>query len=172
MLSIEKRGSSGSHGRGDQGAGKSSRRPPSCSATPLSADARQRLHRRRPLSLGNFDSSYDGFSGNIALKTDEVTARFGTTAETGLQGSTGEGGFASLRRRSTCSRSHLDPPTTQWRGLSAQRAVVKSPAGANPKRRANAIGVAARMVLNTSGKDGEIRQFPRSRLNHEAGVCG
>ena len=94
----------------------------------------------------------DGFSGNIALKTAEGTARFVTDLlrrafTSSFRSKAGLRVVAS--RRSTCCKVHLDPNNHNgavFLGLNGL--VVKSHGGAKPKGVANAIRVAAKMVRN------------------------
>jgi len=104
------------------------------------------------LSRGNVDVVVtDGFSGNIALKTAEGTARFVTDLlrrafKSSLRS---KAGFALSRPALNLLKHHLDPNNHNgavFLGLNGL--VVKSHGGANAKGVANAIGVAARMVRN------------------------
>ena len=104
------------------------------------------------LSRGGVDVVVtDGFSGNIALKTAEGTARFVTDLlrrafKSSLRS---KAGFALSRPALNLLKVHLDPNNHNgavFLGLNGL--VVKSHGGANPKGVANAIGVAARMVRN------------------------
>ena len=104
------------------------------------------------LSRGNVDVVVtDGFSGNIALKTAEGTARFVTDLlrrafKSSLRS---KAGFALSRPALNLLKHHLDPNNHNgavFLGLNGL--VVKSHGAANPKGVANAIGVAARMVRN------------------------
>ena len=104
------------------------------------------------LSRGNVDVVVtDGFSGNIALKTAEGTARFVTDLlrrafKSSLRS---KAGFALSRPALNLLKHHLDPNNHNgavFLGLNGL--VVKSHGGANPKGVANAIGVAASMVRN------------------------
>ena len=104
------------------------------------------------LSRGNIDVVVtDGFSGNIALKTAEGTARFVTDLlrrafKSSLRS---KAGFALSRPALNLLKVHLDPNNHNgavFLGLNGL--VVKSHGGANPKGVANAIGVAARMIAN------------------------
>jgi glycerol-3-phosphate acyltransferase PlsX len=126
------------------------------------------------LSRGNFDVVVtDGFSGNIALKTAEGTARFVTDLlrrafKSSLRS---KAGFALSRPALNILKVQLDPNNHNgavFLGLNGL--VVKSHGGANPKGVANAIGVAARMVLNDlTGKIGEdLDNFRAHAFNHEA----
>ena len=93
----------------------------------------------------------DGFSGNIALKTAEGTARFVTDLlrrafKSSLRS---KAGFALSRPALNLLKVHLDPNNHNgavFLGLNGL--VVKSHGSANAKGVANAIGVAARMVRN------------------------
>ncbi|HET9813849.1 MAG TPA: phosphate acyltransferase PlsX [Sphingomicrobium sp.] len=93
----------------------------------------------------------DGFSGNIALKTAEGTARFVTDLlrrafKSSLRS---KAGFALSRPALDLLKVHLDPNNHNgavFLGLNGL--VVKSHGGANPKGIANAIRVAASMVRN------------------------
>jgi glycerol-3-phosphate acyltransferase PlsX len=104
------------------------------------------------LSRGNVDVVVtDGFSGNIALKTAEGTARFVTDLlrrafKSSLRS---KAGFALSRPALNLLKVHLDPNNHNgavFLGLNGL--VVKSHGSATPKGVANAIGVAARMVRN------------------------
>jgi glycerol-3-phosphate acyltransferase PlsX len=104
------------------------------------------------LSRGNVDVVVtDGFSGNIALKTAEGTARFVTDLlrrafKSSLRS---KAGFALSRPALNLLKHHLDPNNHNgavFLGLNGL--VVKSHGGTNPKGVANAIGVAASMVRN------------------------
>ena len=118
----------------------------------LSAAAVRRLHRGDQLSRGNVDVVVtDGFSGNIALKTAEGTARFVTSLlrrafKSSLRS---KAGFALSKPALNLLKVHLDPNNHNgavFLGLNGL--VVKSHGGANPKGVANAINVTARMVRN------------------------
>jgi len=104
------------------------------------------------LSRGNVDVVVtDGFSGNIALKTAEGTARFVTDLLRNAFKSSlrSKAGFALSRPALNLLKVHLDPNNHNgavFLGLNGL--VVKSHGGANPKGVGNAIGVAARMVRN------------------------
>ena len=104
------------------------------------------------LSRGNVDVIVtDGFSGNIALKTAEGTARFVTDLLRRAFKSSfrSKAGFALSRPALNLLKVHLDPNNHNgavFLGLNGL--VVKSHGGANPKGVANAIGVAARMIGN------------------------
>jgi phosphate acyltransferase len=104
------------------------------------------------LSRGNVDVVVtDGFSGNIALKTAEGTARFVTDLLRNAFKSSlrSKAGFALSRPALRLLKVHLDPNNHNgavFLGLNGL--VVKSHGGANPKGVANAIGVASRMVGN------------------------
>ena len=104
------------------------------------------------LSRGNVDVVVtDGFSGNIALKTAEGTARFVTDLlrrafKSSLRS---KAGFALSRPALNLLKVHLDPNNHNgavFLGLNGL--VVKSHGGASPKGVANAIGVAVSMVRN------------------------
>jgi glycerol-3-phosphate acyltransferase PlsX len=104
------------------------------------------------LSRGNIDVVVtDGFSGNIALKTAEGTARFVTDLlrrafKSSLRS---KAGFALSKPALNLLKVHLDPNNHNgavFLGLNGL--VVKSHGSANPKGVANAIAVAARMVRN------------------------
>ena len=126
------------------------------------------------LSRGNIDVVVtDGFSGNIALKTAEGTARFVTDLlrrafKSSLRS---KAGFALSRPALNLLKVHLDPNNPNravFLGLNGL--VVKSHGGANPKGVANAIKVAARMVRNDiTRKIGEdLDNFRAHAFNHEA----
>jgi phosphate acyltransferase len=104
------------------------------------------------LSRGGVDVVVtDGFSGNIALKTAEGTARFVTDLlrrafKSSLRS---KAGFALSKPALDLLKVHLDPNNHNgavFLGLNGL--VVKSHGSANPKGVANAIRVAARMVRN------------------------
>lgn len=93
----------------------------------------------------------DGFSGNIALKTAEGTARFVTDLLRRAFTSSlrSKAGFALSKPALHMLKVHLDPNNHNgavFLGLNGL--VVKSHGGANAKGVANAISVAARMVHN------------------------
>ena len=93
----------------------------------------------------------DGFSGNIALKTAEGTARFVTDLLRRAFTSSlrSKAGFALSRPALNLLKVHLDPNNHNgavFLGLNGL--VVKSHGSANPKGVANAIRVAATMVRN------------------------
>ncbi len=102
------------------------------------------------LSRGNVDVVvHDGFSGNIALKTIEGTARFVTDLLRRAFTSSVRSkiGFLISRPATELLRHHLDPNNHNgavFLGLNGL--VVKSHGGADPNGFANAIGVAAAMV--------------------------
>ncbi|MEO7505319.1 MAG: phosphate acyltransferase PlsX [Sphingomicrobium sp.] len=104
------------------------------------------------LSRGDVDVVVtDGFSGNIALKTAEGTARFVTDLLRRAFTSSlrSKAGFALSRPALNLLKVHLDPNNHNgavFLGLNGL--VVKSHGSANPKGVANAIGVAAQMVRN------------------------
>ncbi|MGE5562241.1 MAG: phosphate acyltransferase PlsX [Bacillota bacterium] len=104
------------------------------------------------LSRGQVDVVVtDGFSGNIALKTAEGTARFVTDLlrrafKSSLRS---KAGFALSQPALNLLKVHLDPNNHNgavFLGLNGL--VVKSHGSANPKGVANAIRVAASMVRN------------------------
>ena len=104
------------------------------------------------LSRGEVDVVVtDGFSGNIALKTAEGTARFVTDLlrrafKSSLRS---KAGFALSRPALNLLKHHLDPNNHNgavFLGLNGL--VVKSHGSANPKGVANAIRVAGSMVRN------------------------
>ncbi|MBX3561000.1 MAG: phosphate acyltransferase PlsX [Sphingomonas sp.] len=102
------------------------------------------------LSRGDVDVVVtDGFSGNIALKSLEGTARFVTDLLKRAFTSSirSKIGFLISRPATELLRHHLDPNNHNgavFLGLNGL--VVKSHGGADEKGVANAIGVAARMV--------------------------
>jgi len=104
------------------------------------------------LSRGDVDVVVtDGFSGNIALKTAEGTARFVTDLLRRAFTSSfrSKAGFALSRPALNLLKVHLDPNNHNgavFLGLNGL--VVKSHGGANYKGVANAINVAASMVRN------------------------
>src|SRR4029450_1767533 len=104
------------------------------------------------LSRGDIDVVVtDGFSGNIALKTAEGTARFVTgLLRRGFSSSLrSKAGFALSKPALNLLKTHLDPNNHNgavFLGLNGL--VVKSHGGANYKGVANAIGVAPSMVRN------------------------
>jgi len=104
------------------------------------------------LSRGNIDVVVtDGFSGNIALKTAEGTARFVTDLLRRAFTSSirSKAGFALSRPALHMLKVHLDPNNHNgavFLGLNGL--VVKSHGSATPKGVANAIKVAASMVRN------------------------
>jgi glycerol-3-phosphate acyltransferase PlsX len=126
------------------------------------------------LSRGNIDVVVtDGFSGNIALKTAEGTARFVTDLLRRAFTSSlrSKAGFALSKPALHMLKVHLDPNNHNgavFLGLNGL--VVKSHGSANPKGVANAIGVAARMVGNDiTRKIGEdLDEFRAHAFNHEA----
>jgi glycerol-3-phosphate acyltransferase PlsX len=104
------------------------------------------------LSRGQLDVVVtDGFSGNIALKTAEGTARFVTDLlrrafKSSLRS---KAGFALSQPALNLLKVHLDPNNHNgavFLGLNGL--VVKSHGGANSKGVANAIHVSASMVRN------------------------
>lgn len=93
----------------------------------------------------------DGFSGNIALKTMEGTARFVTDLLRRAFTSSirSKFGFLVSRPATELLKHHLDPNNHNgavFLGLNG--VVVKSHGSANDKGVANAIGVAAKLVAN------------------------
>ena len=126
------------------------------------------------LSRGDIDVVVtDGFSGNIALKTAEGTARFVTDLLRRAFTSSlrSKAGFALSKPALHILKVHLDPNNHNgavFLGLNGL--VVKSHGSANPKGVANAIGVAARMVGNDiTRKIGEdLDEFRAHAFNHEA----
>ena len=104
------------------------------------------------LSRGKVDVVVtDGFSGNIALKTAEGTARFVTDLLRRAFTSSlrSKAGFALSKPALHMLKVHLDPNNHNgavFLGLNGL--VVKSHGGATAKGVANAIGVAARMARN------------------------
>jgi len=125
------------------------------------------------LSRGNVDVVVtDGFSGNIALKTAEGTARFVTDLlrrafKSSLRS---KAGFALSKPALNLLKVHLDPNNHNgavFLGLNGL--VVKSHGGANPKGVANAVKVAASMVRNDiTRKIGEdLDEFRAHAFNHE-----
>ena len=126
------------------------------------------------LSRGNVDVVVtDGFSGNIALKTAEGTARFVTDLlrrafKSSLRS---KAGFALSRPALNLLKVHLDPNNHNgavFLGLNGL--VVKSHGGANAKGVANAIKVAARMVRNdlTRKIGDDLDNFRAHAFNHAA----
>jgi glycerol-3-phosphate acyltransferase PlsX len=126
------------------------------------------------LSRGNVDVVVtDGFSGNIALKTAEGTARFVTDLLRRAFTSSlrSKAGFALSKPALHMLKVHLDPNNHNgavFLGLNGL--VVKSHGSANGKGVANAIGVAVRMVGNDiTRKIGEdLDEFRAHAFNHEA----
>jgi glycerol-3-phosphate acyltransferase PlsX len=104
------------------------------------------------LSRGEVDVVVtDGFSGNIALKTAEGTARFVTDLLRRAFTSSlrSKAGFALSKPALELLKVHLDPNNHNgavFLGLNGL--VVKSHGSANPKGVSNAIRVAASMVRN------------------------
>ena len=88
----------------------------------------------------------DGFSGNIALKTMEGTARFVTDLLRRAFTSSirSKFGFLISRPATELMRHHLDPNNHNGAGLNG--VVVKSHGSATDYGVANAIGVAAKLV--------------------------
>jgi len=126
------------------------------------------------LSRGDLDVVVtDGFSGNIALKTAEGTARFVTDLLRRAFTSSlrSKAGFALSKPALNLLKVHLDPNNHNgavFLGLNGL--VVKSHGGANYKGVANAIGVAASMVRNDiTRKIGEdLDNFRAHAFNGEA----
>jgi len=126
------------------------------------------------LSRGDVDVVVtDGFSGNIALKTAEGTARFVTDLLRRAFTSSlrSKAGFALSQPALRLLKVHLDPNNHNgavFLGLNGL--VVKSHGGATPKGVANAIRVAARMVRNDiTRKIGEdLDNFRAHAFNHES----
>ena len=104
------------------------------------------------LSRGELDVVVtDGFSGNIALKTAEGTAKFVTDLLRRAFTSSlrSKAGFALSAPALNLLKVHLDPNNHNgavFLGLNGL--VIKSHGSATPKGVANALGVAARMVRN------------------------
>ncbi|MEO7635037.1 MAG: phosphate acyltransferase PlsX [Sphingomicrobium sp.] len=126
------------------------------------------------LSRGSIDVVVtDGFSGNIALKTAEGTARFVTDLlrrafKSSLRS---KAGFALSKPALNLLKVHLDPNNHNgavFLGLNGL--VIKSHGSANPKGVANAIAVAARMVRNDiTNKIGEdLDEFRAHTFANEA----
>ena len=119
------------------------------------------------LSRGNVDVIVcDGFSGNIALKTAEGTARFvADLLRRAFQSSTrSKIGFLISRPATELLRNHLDPNNHNgavFLGLNGL--VVKSHGGANEVGVAHAIEVAAKMV-----RDDLTRRITEDLGNFEA----
>ncbi len=112
----------------------------------------------------------DGFSGNIALKTAEGTARFVTDLlRRAFSSSTrSKIGFLISRPATELLRHHLDPNNHNgavFLGLNGL--VVKSHGNANEKGVANAIRVAARMVREdlTRKIAEDLGNIPAQQLN-------
>ncbi len=126
------------------------------------------------LSRGHVDVVVtDGFSGNIALKTAEGTARFVTDLLRRAFTSSlrSKAGFALSKPALHMLKVHLDPNMHNgavFLGLNGL--VVKSHGSATPKGVANAIGVAARMVANdiTRKIGDDLDNFRAHAFNHEA----
>src|SRR5881628_3382754 len=126
------------------------------------------------LSRGNVDVVVtDGFSGNIALKTAEGTARFVTDLlrrafKSSLRS---KAGFALSQPALNLLKVHLDPNNHNgavFLGLNGL--VVKSHGSANPKGVANAIAVACGMVRNdiTRKIADDLDNFRAHAFAHEA----
>jgi glycerol-3-phosphate acyltransferase PlsX len=112
----------------------------------------------------------DGFSGNIALKTAEGTARFVTDLlRRAFSSSTrSKIGFLISRPATELLKHHLDPNNHNgavFLGLNGL--VVKSHGSANEKGVANAIRVAARMVREdlTRKISEDLAAIPAQQLN-------
>jgi glycerol-3-phosphate acyltransferase PlsX len=93
----------------------------------------------------------DGFSGNIALKTIEGTARFVTDILKRAFSSSlrSKFGFLISKPATELMRHHLDPNNHNGGLLvGLNGVVVKSHGSANSKGFANAIGVASKLVSN------------------------
>ena len=126
------------------------------------------------LSRGDVDVVVtDGFSGNIALKTAEGTARFVTDLLRRAFTSSlrSKAGFALSKPALNLLKVHLDPNNHNgavFLGLNGL--VVKSHGSANAKGVANAISVAASLVRNDiTRKIGEdLDNFRAHAFNHEA----
>jgi glycerol-3-phosphate acyltransferase PlsX len=93
----------------------------------------------------------DGFSGNIALKTAEGTARFVTDLlrQAFTSSLRSKFGFLVSRPATELLKTRLDPNNHNgavFLGLNG--IIVKSHGSANAKGVANAIGVAAKLVAN------------------------
>jgi len=115
----------------------------------------------------------DGFSGNIALKTAEGTARFVTDLLRRAFKSSfrSKAGFALSRPALNLLKHHLDPNNHNgavFLGLNGL--VVKSHGSATPKGVANAIHVAARMVRHdiTQKIGDDLDNFRAHAFAHEA----
>ena len=126
------------------------------------------------LSRGDLDVVVtDGFSGNIALKTAEGTARFVTDLlrRAFISSLRSKAGFALSKPALNLLKVHLDPNNHNgavFLGLNGL--VVKSHGGANYKGVANAIGVAASMVRNdiTRKIGDDLDNFRAHAFNGEA----
>ena len=112
----------------------------------------------------------DGFSGNIALKTAEGTARFVTDLlKRAFSSSTrSKIGFLISRPATELLKHHLDPNNHNgavFLGLNGL--VVKSHGSANAKGVANAIRVAARMVREDLTRKiiEDLANIPAQHLN-------
>jgi glycerol-3-phosphate acyltransferase PlsX len=115
----------------------------------------------------------DGFSGNIALKTAEGTARFVTDLlRRAFSSSTrSKIGFLISRPATELLRHHLDPNNHNgavFLGLNG--IVVKSHGSANAKGVANAIRVAARMVREDLSRKiaDDLATIPAQQMNGAA----
>ncbi|MBR0552948.1 phosphate acyltransferase PlsX [Stakelama marina] len=119
------------------------------------------------LSRGEVDVVVcDGFSGNIALKTAEGTARFvaDLLKQAFRSSARSKIGFLISRPATDLLRNHLDPNNHNgavFLGLNGL--VVKSHGGANEIGVANACGVAAKMV-----RDDLTRRITEDLANFEA----
>jgi len=122
------------------------------------------------LSRGTVDVIVcDGFSGNIALKTAEGTARFvADLLRRAFQSSArSKIGFLISRPATQLLRDHLDPNNHNgavFLGLNG--IVVKSHGGANELGVATAIGAAAKMV-----RDDLTRRISDDLRNFESGAA-
>ncbi|WP_106640256.1 phosphate acyltransferase PlsX [Allosphingosinicella vermicomposti] len=112
----------------------------------------------------------DGFSGNIALKTAEGTARFVTDLLKRAFTSSVRSkiGFLISRPATELLKHHLDPNNHNgavFLGLNGL--VVKSHGNANAKGVANAIRVAARMVREDLTRKimDDLGRFPSDHIN-------
>jgi glycerol-3-phosphate acyltransferase PlsX len=112
----------------------------------------------------------DGFSGNIALKTAEGTARFVTDLLKRAFTSSVRSkiGFLISRPATELLKHHLDPNNHNgavFLGLNGL--VVKSHGNATDRGVANAIRVAARMVRNELTRKiiDDLGRFPSDRIN-------
>ncbi|MEZ5707889.1 MAG: phosphate acyltransferase PlsX [Blastomonas sp.] len=130
------------------------------------------------LSRGDVDVIVtDGFSGNVALKSLEGTARFvADLLRRSFQSSLrSKIGFLISRPATELLRYHLDPNNHNgavFLGLNG--VVVKSHGSASDKGVANAVEVAARLVEdNITGRIGEVlNRFEAERATMDAGEAG